>query len=174
MVGIIPKTVKKTPQWQNFVAYFCYALLIGLVLGYALLFYLEGKAISSLQNLEEKITQVATPEDRVAESMILATKKRINDFSTLLQDHKKSSNFLSFLEVNTLPKVWLTKLELNPAEAKALVSGQAPDFKTLGQQILILQGQEQVQSVDLTNLSIGKKGETVFSFDLYFNPQILQ
>ena len=174
MVGIIPKTIKKTPQWQNFAVYFCYALLIILVLGYALLFYSEGKATSTLQDLEEKITQVATPEDRAAESMILATKKTINDFSKLLQDHKKSSNFFTFLEVNTLPKVWLTKVELIPGEAKASVFGQTPDFKTLGQQILIFQGQKQVQSVDLTNLSIGKKGETEFSFDLYFNPQILQ
>ena len=174
MVGIIPKTIKKNPRWQNLASYFCYALLIVVILGYAALFYFEGKAVGALQNLEEKMTQVATKEDRAAESRILAAQKKINDFSKLLQDHKKSSSFFAFLEENTLPKVWLTKVELSPGEAQALVSGQAPDFKTLGQQILIFQGQEQIQSVDLTNLSVSKKGETEFSFYLYFNPQILQ
>lgn len=174
MVGIIPKTIKKTPQWQNFVSYFCYALLIAVILGYAALFYFEGKAIGALQDLEEKIAQVATKEDRAAESRILTAKKRINDFSKLLQDHKKSSNFFTFLEEHTLPKIWLTKVELDTEGAQALISGQAPDFKTLGQQILIFQQQGQIQNVDLINLSIGKKGETEFSFYLYLNSQILQ
>ncbi len=174
MVGIIPKTIKKTPQWQNLASYFCYALLIVVVLGYAALFYFEGKAVGALQDLEEKIAQVATKEDRAAESRILAAKKKINDFSKLLQDHKKSSNFFTFLEENTHPKVWLTKVELDPEKAQALVSGKTADFKTLGQQILIFQRQEQIRSVDLTNLSIGKTGEAEFSFYLYLNPQILQ
>ena len=174
MIGIIPKKPKKAPGWQNFASYFSCALFIVVILSYIALFYFEGKAFALLQDLEEKIAQVATKEDIVTEGQVLAAKKRINDFSKLLQDHKRASNFFTFLEENCHPKVWLTEVELNPGEAKALVSGKTADFKTLGQQILIFQGQEQIQSVDLTNLSISKKGETEFSFYLYLKPQIFQ
>ena len=163
------------PRWQNYLSYACYALLAAVILGYAALFYFEGKDRNALQNLEDKTAQVATKEDRASESMVLATKKRINNFSKLLQDHKKTSNFFSFLEENTHPKIWLKKVELDTASALASVSGQTANFKTLGQQILILQGHSsQVQSVDLISLSINKKGEAEFIFYIYFNPQMLQ
>ena len=174
MIGIIPKTLKKTPQWQNFAFYISCALLAVVILGYAALFYFEAKAFGVLQDLEEKIAQVATKEEKVTEAKVLSAQKKISDFSKLLKNHQKSSNFFTFLEENCHPKVWLTEVALNPEKAEALVSGKTADFETLGQQLFIFQQHELIQSVDLTNLLIGKKGETEFSFYLYLNPKIFQ
>ena len=174
MVGIIPKKPKKTPEWQNFTFYISCALLVVVILGYAALFYFEAKASGVLQDLEEKIAQVATKEEKVTEAKVLSTQKKISDFSKLLKSHQQSSNFFTFLEENCHPKVWLTKVELNPEKAEALVSGKTADFETLDQQLFIFQQHELIQSIDLTNLLIGKKGETEFSLYLYLNPQIFQ
>ena len=174
MVGIIPKTTKKAPEWHKLALYVVLGLLVVVILGYALLFYFEGRAFNSLQNVEEEIAQVSTKEERIIEVRVLATEKKINDFSKLLQDHKRSSKFFTFLEETSHPKVWFLKVELITEKAEALVSGQAESFETLGQQLFIFQEHELIKSVDLTDLLIGEEGETEFSFSLHLDPQIFQ
>ena len=174
MVGIIPKTTKKAPAWQNLALYIAGSLALAVISGYAVLFYFGNKAFNNLQAIEEEINQVATKEERGEEAKALVAEKKINDFSKLFQKHKKSSNFFVFLEQNSHPRAWFSKVELSPEKAEAAVSGQAASFEVLGQQFFIFQQQELVQNVDLTNLLIGKDGQIGFSFDFRFDPKIFQ
>jgi len=174
MVEIIPKKIKKAPEWYNLGFYIAAALLIVVVLGYAILFYFENRALNNLQDLEERISQVGTQEEKNMEVEVLLAKKRISDFAELLQSHKKSSNFFTLLEETSHPKVWLTEVDLYPEKAEVLVSGKTLNFQTLGQQLFIFQDQESINQVELANLLIGEGGETEFSFYFYLDPQVFK
>lgn len=174
MVGIIPKATKKAPAWHNLAFYIAGSLVLAVISGYAVLFYFEGNALNNLQAIEEEINQVVTKEERGAEVKVLMAEKKINDFSKLFQEHKKSSDFLVFLEQNSHPKVWFSKVTLSPQKAEAMVSGQAASFEVLDQQFFIFQQQELVQNVNLTNFLIGKDGQIGFSFDFRLDPKIFQ
>ncbi len=172
MIDIIPKKVKKAPEWYSFGFYIALALLIAVVLAYALSFYFEGRALNNFQDLEDRIAQVGTKQEKAVETEVLAAKKRINDFSKLLQSHKKSSNFFTLLEENCHPEIWLTGVELYPEEAEAIVTGQTSDFQNLGQQLAIFREQDLIESLELTDLLIGEEGEAKFSLYFHLDPVI--
>lgn len=174
MVGIIPKAIKKAPEWHNLAFYISLGLLTAVILGYVLFFYFESKALNSLQDLEGKISQLNPKGEKNIENKVLITKEQIDTFAELLDKHKKPSKFFAFLEENTHPKIWFSEVELNPEKAGALINGQAASFEVLGQQLLIFQQHESIKSVDTTNILIDKEGKAGFSFYLYLDPQILK
>jgi hypothetical protein len=174
MVGIIPKPVKKIPQWQNILFYVAAALLIAAVLAYFIVAHLERKASATYQDLEERISQVGTLEEKELEKEVFTDKKRISDFAVLLQKHQKPSSFFEFLEETCHPRVWFSELKLSPAISQAVLSGQAPNFQILGQQLLIFQSQDLIQKVELADVSIGEGGETRFIFSLFLEPPMFK
>lgn len=174
MVGIIPKPIKKAPKWHNIATYAAFGLVIAVVLGYAGLIYLENKALNAIWDTEEKITKVGTKEERNMEIQVLLNSDKMGKFSTLFQDHKKSSKFFAFLEENSHPKVWITRLDLNTNEAEATLTGQTPNFQTLGEQLLIFQKEEVVKSISISSLSIGKDGKTGFILSLSLDPNLIK
>lgn len=174
MVSIIPKPTKKIPEWHKLAFYASLALVGVVILGYACLFFLESRALSTLQDLEDKIAQVGTKTEKNMEAQVLADKKRINDFSKLISSHQKSTSFLQILEENTHPKVWFSELSLRPAEAQATIYGQTLNFQTLGEQYLIFKTVDLIESISLSNLAIGEEGQAEFSFLLGLDPQIFK
>ena len=174
MIGIIPKPIKKAPKWHNIAIYAAFGLVVAVVLGYAGLIYLENKALNTIWDAEERITKVGTKEERNMEIQVLLNSDKIGKFLTLFQDHKKSSNFFALLEESCHPKVWITRLDLNANEAKAVLAGQTPNFQTLGEQLLIFQEEAMVRSISISSLSIGKEGETKFTLSLFLNPSIIK
>ena len=174
MVGIIPKRIEKASRWQNLFFYLALGLLIAVILGYAVLFYFEGKNSRNLQDIEYKIIQIGAEEDKVREEEISSVKNKINDFSSLFNNYKKTSNLFNFLEEICHPKIWLTRLELDSNMDQVLISGQSSNFKILGQQLLIMQEQDLIQRISLNNLSVNEEGNTDFYFQLFLNPKIFQ
>lgn len=172
MVGIIPKPIKKTSRWHDLAFPISLGLLIAVVLGYFLLWYLESKTKNNLQVLQEQITKIGTQEEKDTERQVLLDKKTIDDFSKLLANHKTASDFFKFLEENCHPKIWVTKLELNPQTAQASLSGTTLNFQTLEQQMTIFENHDLVKKIDLSSLAIGKKGEVEFSFSLDLDPKV--
>jgi hypothetical protein len=174
MIGIIPKRTKKTPEWQNIGIYVALGLLVALILGYALIFYFESKASTKLSELEEKIAQVGTKEEKDTEVQILLAGRRIDDFFGILQQHRKSSSLFRFLEENCHPEVQFVIMDLAPVDNLVNISARTPTFETLGQQINILQAQDLVESVALNSVGVGDSGMTEFTLSLLFDPTIFQ
>jgi len=174
MVGIIPKPIKKTPKLYEFIPHLAFGLVVVVVLVYTILFYLDNQASKKLWDLEDKIAQVGTKEERSAETQILLDKQRISDFSTMLHNHNKTSSLFKFLEENCHPKVWFTALELNSGDSQVMLSGETPNFQTFGQQIAIFQNQDLVKKIEITDLAIGKSGQATFTFSLSLDPKIFQ
>ena len=175
MVEIIPKKpIKKIFPWQEILFYISLVLLMGVVLGYSILVYFESKALLTLEGLKGKITTVGTIEDKILEMEVLAHKDRVEDFSILIKEYHKSSNFFDFLEKITHPQIWFTSLRLDVQALKATLSGRAASFQVLGQQLEIFQKQDLIEEVKLSDMSLGEGGEVEFSISLSLASQIFK
>ena len=174
MVGIIPKPIKKTSKLYEFSPYIVFGLVVAVVLAYIALLYFENKTSKIAWDLEEKIAQVGTKDEKVVEAQVLLDKRKIDDFSKLFADHQRASNFFKFLEENCHPKIWFNKLELSPKDSQVVLSGETSNFETLGQQMVIFQNQGFVKTIEISDLSLGKNGRANFTFSLSLDPEIFK
>lgn len=174
MVSIIPKPVKRIPKWQNIALFSSSALLILVVLAYVFLMRSETQTSNALSELEDKLAQVGTKEDKAMEIKLLSARKKINDFADLFEEHKKSSNFFEFLETICHPQAWFSSIDVDVDEAKVLISGKTATFQTLEQQVFIFRKQTLIQETDLSNIAVGEEGDIEFGFSLSLDPQIFK
>jgi len=172
MVEIIPKPTKKAPFWQDILLYISIVVVVLAIAAYFLLGYFIGENEKVLREKENILAQSITKEERDLEKAIFQQKQRIDDFASLINQQKISSNFFTFLEETTHPQVWFSKLSLNLPKAQAELSGEA-EKTVLGQQLLIFKENEQILNVSLNDIQ-PKEGEIVsFAISLSFNPGIL-
>jgi Tfp pilus assembly protein PilN len=171
MVDLIPKQVKRFSNLYrpDFYFYLGLAFVFVSVLSVVLLLLLENNSIKNLQTLEDKINEVGTKEEKIQEAQLLLNKKRIEDFAGLLAERQKTSAVFKIIEESTLPDVWLTKMDVSGSRVE--LAGQTPNFRILGQQLLVLKDQSLIEQTTLSNLAIGKKGEVEFNLTVLFKPE---
>ena len=172
VIEIIPKKLAKVSAWQNYLLYFIIVLLLSSILGYFGLRYLIKNSDQKLQDLTAEVEKAKSPERKALEDRLNSLSAKIDDFSPLLLNHQKSSNFFNFLEENTHPKVFFTKLNLDTKGNLIELSGQTDDFLTLGQQLLIFQKSEFVQNLKLSKVGISKEGKVEFTFNFSLDPKL--
>ena len=170
---IIPKPTQKIPPWQNILFYLSLALLAASIFGFLFLNQAVRKSESSLKKLEETLTREKTSQEISLEKDILAWQKKIKNFSQLFSQHLQPSKALDFLGGVTHPQVWLKQVSLDSRGSKIVASGETESFTTLGQQLMILEKNPQVESFILSSLSIGKKGKVDFTLSILIDSAIL-
>ena len=171
-IEIIPKKIEtKLPTLLNILFYFALILLIISLLSLLALFLFQKNSKKILQNIEEKIAEKGTPEERALEGKIILYQKKINDFSDLLNSHQANLKFFTSFEGLTHPKIFFSKVDLKISEGKVILSGTAENFEVLGQQFLIFKKENFIKNINLTKISIGEEGEIDFSLELTFEPE---
>jgi hypothetical protein len=174
MVEIIPKPTVKIPRWQKFLPYFSIALMIVAILGYFVLNNILEKTLQTIEEKEDALAKLKTPEEQNLEKEILNYQKKIKDFSILIDQHLFPSNFFSLFEGLSHPKVWFSSIELQPKEARVSLSGQAENFSVLGQQLLIFKKEKRINDLKLTKVSLAEKGGIKFDLDIFLSPEIFK
>lgn len=174
MIEIIPKPAQKLPLWLNILFYFSIAFLLGMVSTYFILDHSLKSSKNSLKILEETLTQEKTGEEVVLEKEVFGYQKKIQDFSKLLSQHQFCSKLFEFIEGICHPKIWFSQINLNPAQSEVNLLGEAEDFTTIGQQLLILKSEPLVKNVSLSQIAIGKKGRVNFGLNLSLDPTIFK
>jgi len=79
---------------------------------------------------------------------------------------------IDFLEKICLKNVWFSNFNLNNKEIS--VFGNADNFVTLEQQIILLKKQPAVNNITLSGAKISKEGGVDFSFLINFNRQVFK
>jgi hypothetical protein len=174
MVEIIPKPEAKLPIWQNIFLYLSFGLLLMAVLAYFILNVYLDRAETTSKNLEETLAKEKTAEEIALEEEVLDCQRRIGDFSKLIDQHLFSSKFFEFIEKNSHPQVWFSKLDLNPKEGKANLTGETDNFVVLYQQLQILRINPSVKNLNLVGIAIGKEGRVNFGLNLNFDPSLFK
>ena len=174
-IEIVPKAEIKPVPWQNLLLYFFIFLFLVSVISYlALDYYFIKKAEQKLQELEMKIAEAKTPQQIALEEEILDYREKIEDFSSLLLNHKKNSNFFNSFEKIIHPRIFFSELDLNTKLNQVKLSGRAESFRVLGEQLLIFREAEFIENLSLSNLGIGEEGEIKFTFNLQFDPNLFK
>ncbi len=164
MVEIIPKKVPPLPSWLNILFYFSLALLVFCIVIYFFLGNSITKRQQTLSDLEESLVLGETSEKIALEKEIFKYQKKTEDFSQLIGEHLKSSKVFDFLQKNSHPRVWFSQFNLATKKRELELSGETQSFESLGQQLLILKGEDSVENVNLETVSISKGGKIGFSF----------
>lgn len=179
MVEIIPKPTIKAPLGLNILLYFSIVLLIIAVLSIFVLDRLIKNSTDTLDNLKAAIGKT-TPEETALRKEISDQERKLNDFSSLLDNHRKISKSFSFLENLSHPKAWFSSFSADPNQSLVRVSGLTESFQTLGEQLIIFQNpplpeqKKLIKSVALSEISIGEGGKIGFTFTLSLDPQIFK
>ncbi|MDP2637109.1 MAG: hypothetical protein Q8P03_00655 [bacterium] len=169
MQDLIPKTQPESFFTRNTVLYAGIFLLILSAGAFALFQALKGNAEKSIAELNAVLLGGRTVQERELERNVLGYQKRIQFFSSFLASQDDALPFFAFLEEKTHPSLFFNNARLNVEESRMVLSGQSTDFGSLGEQIASFEGQEEVRSVKLTDVSL-QKGQVLFTMELMFNP----
>lgn len=173
-IEIIPKPKIEVPAREDILFVLSLVLLILSLGAFFGLNYYQKKNSKTLRDLEEILTREKTKEEITLEQKVLEIKEKIEKISLLLPSHKKSSNFFSFLERVTHPKVFFGDLELKPEKGRVELQGKAEDFRILGQQLSIFKKEELIENTNLLRASIGEEGGIEFSINLSLKSEIFK
>ena len=149
------------------------ALLMLLVYTYSLIaikVYLQSQKIDEInrQMIESGFYQQKTDE-----RMVLDYKKKIDDYNSILGNHKISSNIFDFIEKNTLPKIWFSNFDLSQPANSINLSGEADDMETLGRQIQVFEKkQDFVKKIKVFSSQIEPTGKVRFTLNISLDPAI--
>lgn len=172
-IEIIPKPLVKKSPWQNILLCFSIALMIVAILSYFILNNILEKKTQTFKDLDEKLIKLKTPEELNLEKEVLDYSKKIKDFSILIDSHLAASNFFKILERITHPKVWFNDIELRTKEARVSLSGEAEDFLTLGQQLLIFEKEKEIQDLELSKVFLAEE-RIKFELNLSLLPETFE
>lgn len=174
MVEIIPKPVEKKFNWQDIIFDFLLFLILASLLAYFILSNSLKKAETNLRNLEEALAKEKTAEEIALEKEVFDYQRKIEDFSKLINLHLFPSKFFEFIEKNSHPKIWFSKLNLNPPKKEAELAGQTENFIILGQQLQIFRSHPLARNLDLVKINLGKEGKIDFELKITFDSQLFK
>jgi hypothetical protein len=173
MIDIIPKELPKLPKWVNALFYVLLVLFVSSIIIFFVLRSSISKAVVSLEDLNSELLSKNLPETIDLEKEILAYRAQFQDFEIILGEHKYNTKSFAFLEEIVHPFVWFSSFELQPQEEKVSLKGEAKDFNSLGQQLLILKNRNDLNDFKLVSAVINKDAQIDFDLIIYFKPGYL-
>jgi len=171
-IEITPKREIKKFFWPIALLSFCIILLLAFGISYLYLDKSLKEFSQEIQNKEKDL--VKSPSERLLEDELLLYESKINTFKELFSKHKKPLNVFDFLEQVCHPGVWFSDFDFSSSSEKITVSGEAENFITLGQQLLILKQAQGLKKVNLSEISMGEEGKVTFAFQLTLDSQIFK
>ena len=174
MVEIIPRQkVSYLPRIRIFLD-ISILLFLSVLVSYFVLQQFVSLRESELVDQKNLLGAEFTSAEKALEERVFGLKVQIENFGKVIETRKNSLNFFTFLEQNTIPKVFFTKLDLNPQTHEAILLGQSVNFFTLEQQMLVLKSNPAIASVILSDVRLGDEGLAEFRLNIQFNGEVFQ
>ena len=102
-------------------------------------------------------------------------KQKIDDFASIINSHKISSNVFSFIEEKTLPNVWFSSFNMAQGTNEMRVSGEAESLATLSRQVNFFEGsQDYIKGISVLSSQVDETGRVKFLINLLLNPKIFE
>ena len=171
---IIPKPEQKNIFGSN-TPFVAAVLLLAFAAGSFLTFWqLQAKSKKTIASLESQLALGGTKEQKKVEQQVLAYQRKIGDFKSFVSSRQDASRFFQFLEHYTHPKVFFKQVNLNVKDGFMILEGEASDFTTLDEQLLVFRERNEIDKATLSNVNIGENGRVVFALELTFSQKIFQ
>ncbi len=167
------KLKTKEYWWLDLVLYFVLSLLVASVICY----FLFGLKISfqkkHLQELDQKIVETGTEQQKDLEQQVFRFQRKLEDFTVIFEDHKISSNLFALIESSTIPNVWFSSFGLSSQGYSVRVRGDTDDFQSLARQIFYFEENKLIKEVNTLSTTLTEDGNINFSLSLLFEPNLL-
>ncbi len=171
-LNIIYQLRDKKNWWVDVVFYFVISSLLATIICYVIFviqIYIQNEKIKEVQ---VALTTVGTDQQKEMEKQVFEYQKKINDFSTLINDHKIASNIFAFIEKYTLPNVWFSRFSVDEKQPGIVLSGETDDIETVSRQISTFEATEYVKKIDLLNSQKGSTEKINFNISLSLDSKI--
>ena len=159
--------------WINIIFYLLCALLTIVVFTYFIIMFkvsIQNKEIIGLGN---KITNYGVGQEKAYEKKVLDYKKKIDDYSVIINRRKISLNLFSFIEEKTLSNVWFSNFSMLQSTNQIKLSGEAEDMEILGRQIQAFErSQDYIKNIDVLYSTVEPSGKIKFTLNLSLNPKV--
>jgi len=169
---LIPKEKIKTSSIVN--TLFLLSLILLIILGgsYVFLRFKNSSIQSNIKDADDQIIKIKEERNNDTERYVFNTQKKIKDFSEILEKHKITSNFFTFIDRVSYKKVKFLELSLNTETKNVSLRGETENFDTLGKQILNLKKSDFVKGLEISNISLNKEGKVNFTVNFSLDSKI--
>ena len=168
-IEVVPQIQLRIPRWASILFVVSVVVLIAM----AVSFIYFGQASQTLSDkIQEKENALRlTSTERTFEERMLIQELKINQFGSLLADHRKALNIFEFLEQVSHPRVWISEFDFNVSKNTANISGNAQSFIDFGQQLLVFRGNPLIAKIEIDDISLDEDG-IAFDLQLVFAREI--
>jgi len=146
--------------------YFSASLLVSMILCYIVFSIKISSQKSNLNELDIQIQEIGTKAQKDKEDQVFSIQKKVQDYSKLINEHRLTSNAFGFIEKETLPKVWFSRISLSDSDGAILLFGETENLEALSRQISHFESNEYVKSVDVLSSSVGSAGRVNFNLNM--------
>jgi hypothetical protein len=160
------------PPWAVISLFILAVLVIGVIVTY-LYFYVTAKSMAEkIVELDQSSIEL-NKKVAAKENELLLVQQRIEDFKSLVLNHKDFMNVFNLLEEKAIPNIKFTSFDFNRInEDSIILKGTSSNFIVIGQQINILQNDNLIKKVNLTDVKITDEGVLEFALKVVLNPEI--
>lgn len=162
----ILKFTKEKTFVTDVIFYIAISFLISSILCYLIFLVKISSQKYTIKTLEESMLTIGTEEQKEKEAQIFKYQKKINDYAKFLKDHKSALNVFSFLEEQTMPEVWFSRISLSEKEYSVILTGEANNMDVLSKQVMNFEKSEFVKRITILNSSVADSGKIKFSLTL--------
>lgn len=150
-------------------------LTVLLVIGTASLYYwLQFRLRPEVEALQAQIQSLNAAEQVTEAQRFVVLQSQLRALRAVLENHIYGSNFFSFLEGITHPKVRFISLDADLSQRQIKLSGQAASFSVLAEQLKILESDPNVERFLSSNFKTEQTGTISFLLDVTFKSNVLR
>lgn len=172
--SIIPKAKPKAPFWVKVLSVLTILLVAAAVGAIIFLLLSKNSLEKKMAGIEQQEKALQNSDFKTLENNLLAVSGKVKDFSVLLKRHRLSSNLFVFLKVYCHPKVRISDLDFDAELIEVSLKGETESFRTLGEQLLVLEKAKGLKDLKLSEISLTDEGKVNFTFSFLVNDSILQ
>ena len=185
-ISLIPKKEKDSRSLPRFVTFrgpqleLSASAKLGLALIVAALAVTAGFYFWKYR-LNQQVASFNTELQRLTSQRDMSLESRLNNLNSILEvfkgildDHRYWSQIFKTLEEKTLNTVTFKSFDGNDGDSVFLLTGRAPSYGVLAQQVKIFEDTPQIISVKASNIGLAEDGRVDFALAVNFSKDLIK
>lgn len=164
--------ISKRPKvfLENAVFYFAFFLLLFVISGFFYFRHEVNQANEEMAVLDVQWTKMKTEEQKGLESRVAAARRRMSDFSKIMEERYSAVNFFSEFENMVFSGVYYSKLGLDFPKKSVSLTGRAGSFSDVGRQGMKFSAAKDILvSWPFAKIAVGEDSNVDFDINLLMN-----
>lgn len=154
--------------------------LVCIIISFSVYIYYANMVVpkkeAQLRELNTAFGSLTEQDLKQKEEDLLNAQKIIEDFKILYKNSPKVSKFFEAFPTWTHPKISYSNFNLNVQSKSITMSGATSGFRSVMEQIAILEMEQgkTIVSFNISNINLAESGAVTFDLDVNLNPDLLK